>query len=172
MFNISTLHILLLLHLQWPAPLRSPHTDPRKPVVSHFIHSSLTSLPAERLSYSSETFNNSHTQSQSHTHMQKAIIKQELHPPLTLQHAQQPINTCPLLWLCEHVRMASNILFPLNNCWLLIIACLSACGLLCLFDGGTVCMCSCSWEWQLLCLAMEQWAINTNTHENIWINSL
>lgn len=61
-FNISTLHILFLLLLQWPTPQPSPHT--RKPVVSHFIHSSLTSLPAERLSYSSETFNNTHTQSQ------------------------------------------------------------------------------------------------------------
>lgn len=70
----------------------------RYPVISHFIRGSLTSLPAERLSYSSETFNNTHTQSQSHarTHA-KSYHQAELHPPLTLQHAQQPINTRPPL---------------------------------------------------------------------------
>lgn len=36
------------------------------PVVSHFMYGSLTPLPAERLSYSSETFNNPHTHAKSY----------------------------------------------------------------------------------------------------------
>lgn len=69
--------------------------------------------------------------------------------------------------MCACVQMASNIPFPLDNCWLVIIACLSAYRRLCLFDSATVCMCTCDWEWQLLCLSMEQWAINTSMPANI-----
>jgi len=45
------------------------HRGACMPVVSHFIHGSLTPLPAERLSYSSETFNNTHTHTHTRAHV-------------------------------------------------------------------------------------------------------
>lgn len=96
-----------------------------------------------------------HTQPHAHIHQRmrtntrksyhQARITPTVNPatrPAPNQYLSAVVCTCTSLCVamcaCVCVHMTSNIPFSLNNCCLVIIACLSAYRLLCLFDGVTV----------------------------------